>query len=245
MVLHYLGLDHIGHLSGPRSPLVPPKLREMDNVIQEVFQSFHRNDTLIVICGDHGNRQEPLINSTVILFIFDLLGISDSGSHGGSSSAEVEVPLVFVMEDCQPDTNSYMQIDITASIAMLAGVPLPKGNLGSILPGILKSFPQDQKVYAAYVNAKSIASRDSQNFEEADYQLALKLYEVWLLQDEKGDPEQIVELFLRSAKKMSARVLANLTSFDIYVMMIGIILSFQVLFSFGKNYQLLILNLHL
>ena len=26
LILHYLGLDHIGHTAGPHSPLVPPKL---------------------------------------------------------------------------------------------------------------------------------------------------------------------------------------------------------------------------
>lgn len=54
MVLHYLGLDHIGHVSGPRSNLVPPKLREMDNVIKKIHQQFSTEQTAIVICGDHG-----------------------------------------------------------------------------------------------------------------------------------------------------------------------------------------------
>lgn len=40
MILHYLGLDHIGHLAGPFSPLIPNKLREMDQVIQTVFQGL-------------------------------------------------------------------------------------------------------------------------------------------------------------------------------------------------------------
>lgn len=36
MILHYLGLDHIGHLGGPRSTLMPNKLLEMDNIIKLV-----------------------------------------------------------------------------------------------------------------------------------------------------------------------------------------------------------------
>jgi len=36
MVLHYLGLDHIGHLDGPRSSLVQPKLSEMDGIVQHI-----------------------------------------------------------------------------------------------------------------------------------------------------------------------------------------------------------------
>lgn len=36
IILHYLGLDHIGHLEGPKSPLVKPKLKEMDDVIKKI-----------------------------------------------------------------------------------------------------------------------------------------------------------------------------------------------------------------
>ncbi len=39
LILHYLGLDHIGHLAGPLSPLVPPKLREMDDVVRRIYEA--------------------------------------------------------------------------------------------------------------------------------------------------------------------------------------------------------------
>lgn len=42
MILHYLGLDHIGHTAGPRSPLVPPKLLEMDNIIKKIYTSLEK-----------------------------------------------------------------------------------------------------------------------------------------------------------------------------------------------------------
>lgn len=37
MVLHYLGLDHIGHVYGPFSPLIKPKLQEMDKIIGRIY----------------------------------------------------------------------------------------------------------------------------------------------------------------------------------------------------------------
>lgn len=40
LILHYLGLDHIGHLSGPNSPLIGPKLSEMDNIISKIHKSL-------------------------------------------------------------------------------------------------------------------------------------------------------------------------------------------------------------
>lgn len=39
MILHYLGLDHIGHVEGPFSKKVPLKLKEMDDVIAEIVKS--------------------------------------------------------------------------------------------------------------------------------------------------------------------------------------------------------------
>lgn len=36
LILHFLGLDHIGHVEGPFSPKVPGKLREMDTVIMHI-----------------------------------------------------------------------------------------------------------------------------------------------------------------------------------------------------------------
>jgi len=40
MILHYLGLDHIGHTVGPSSSLVPPKLQEMDSVVETVYNGL-------------------------------------------------------------------------------------------------------------------------------------------------------------------------------------------------------------
>lgn len=40
LVLHYLGLDHIGHVEGPFSNKVPGKLKEMDQVIKEIYSKI-------------------------------------------------------------------------------------------------------------------------------------------------------------------------------------------------------------
>ncbi|XP_058059116.1 uncharacterized protein LOC131209958 [Anopheles bellator] len=42
MVLHYLGLDHIGHVEGPFSEKVPKKLQEMDKVVETVFAAMNK-----------------------------------------------------------------------------------------------------------------------------------------------------------------------------------------------------------
>lgn len=42
LILHYLGLDHIGHLAGPKSPLVKPKLQEMDEIVQYIHHAVEQ-----------------------------------------------------------------------------------------------------------------------------------------------------------------------------------------------------------
>lgn len=37
LVLHFLGLDHIGHVEGPTSPLMGPKLEQMDRVLSALL----------------------------------------------------------------------------------------------------------------------------------------------------------------------------------------------------------------
>ena len=40
LILHYLGLDHIGHLAGPASPLLPRKLSEMSRVMESIYSGL-------------------------------------------------------------------------------------------------------------------------------------------------------------------------------------------------------------
>lgn len=40
--IDYLGLDHIGHVEGPFSKLVPSKLQEMDSVIKLIHEKISK-----------------------------------------------------------------------------------------------------------------------------------------------------------------------------------------------------------
>lgn len=73
VILHYLGLDHIGHLGGPNSPLMKPKQKEMDQAIESIYDIVSKQDadrmhddsnakgTLIVVCGDHGMNEVTIL----------------------------------------------------------------------------------------------------------------------------------------------------------------------------------------
>ncbi|KAJ0636247.1 putative alkaline-phosphatase-like, core domain superfamily [Helianthus annuus] len=56
LILHYLGLDHVGHLGGRRSVMMGAKLREMDEIIKMIHlstiqsqESDHRRTLLVCV----------------------------------------------------------------------------------------------------------------------------------------------------------------------------------------------------
>ncbi|KAK3296215.1 alkaline-phosphatase-like protein [Chaetomium fimeti] len=137
MVLHYLGLDHIGHKGGPRSPHMVVKQREMDGIVRQIYTAIesqdHLHSTLFVVCGDHG--------------------MNDAGNHGASSPGETSPALVFMspklkalesnLKSPMPEDESFQyystveQSDVAPTLAALLGFPVPKNNLGALIPHFL------------------------------------------------------------------------------------------------------------
>ncbi|KAI1085889.1 alkaline phosphatase-like protein [Whalleya microplaca] len=157
MILHYLGLDHIGHKAGPRSPNMVPKQREMDGIIRLIYEAMetqpHLQSTLLVFCGDHG--------------------MNDAGNHGASSSGETSAALVFVSPklksvskasrvpaDFVEDFRYYSvveQSDLAPTLAALLGFPVPKNSLGSFILEFLSFWPEKRdKLHILMRNARQI-----------------------------------------------------------------------------------------
>ncbi|XP_023571790.1 GPI ethanolamine phosphate transferase 3 isoform X3 [Octodon degus] len=72
LIAHFLGVDHCGHKHGPHHPEMAKKLSQMDQVIQGLVERL-KNDTLLVVAGDHG--------------------MTMNGDHGGDSELEVSAAL--------------------------------------------------------------------------------------------------------------------------------------------------------
>ncbi|XP_037081422.1 GPI ethanolamine phosphate transferase 2-like [Pollicipes pollicipes] len=110
LILHYLGLDHIGHLAGPASPLIGAKLAEMSDVMEQLYHGLTARTTgpppVLVVCGDHG--------------------MSEAGSHGGASAPETRVALHFVSpmyagrRQADPGREVH-QVDVAPTLAALLG----------------------------------------------------------------------------------------------------------------------------
>ncbi|SLM35771.1 Type I phosphodiesterase/nucleotide pyrophosphatase/phosphate transferase [Lasallia pustulata] len=171
MILHYLGLDHIGHKSGPRSPHMAPKQAEMDGIVRQIFEAIestsHLRSTLLVLSGDHG--------------------MNDAGNHGGSAAGETSPALVFISpklrmispgSDCPAPRpvndfqyyNVVEQSDIAPTLAGLLGFPVPLNNLGVCIPEFLRFFEtRHDKIRILHHNARQILEVVKKTFAGATF----------------------------------------------------------------------------
>jgi ethanolaminephosphotransferase len=140
LILHYLGLDHIGHKGGPESLFMPPKQVEMDGIAQRIYESLDA-DTLFVLLGDHG--------------------MNEIGNHGGSSAGETSAALVLISNKFKQlkknlisplkynDDYRYYdkieQIDLVPTLCSLLRIPIPKNSLGVIIRDFLPLWSSKQR----------------------------------------------------------------------------------------------------
>lgn len=119
LILHYLGLDHIGHSLGGNSPQIPRKLREMDGIIRKIYNFLAKSDheSFFIVCGDHG--------------------MTPAGSHGGASPEETRVPVVMWniggkkrTKNPQKEPMKIEQIDVSSTIFDLFGMGIPSESYG-------------------------------------------------------------------------------------------------------------------
>ncbi|OLY81971.1 GPI ethanolamine phosphate transferase 2 [Smittium mucronatum] len=145
LILHYLGLDHIGHLEGPKSRLMPSKQREMDGIVEKIYTKIKENDlkkssnkqskpSLLVLLGDHG--------------------MNEIGNHGGSSIGETSPAMIFISPslDFPPNSQSALtidQTDLVPTLSFLLGFPIPQNNVGIPIFDIFSKYSEiDQlKIY--------------------------------------------------------------------------------------------------
>jgi len=114
-----------------------PKQKEMDGIVQQIYEAMttrpHLNSALLVLLGDHG--------------------MNDAGNHGGSAPGETSPALVFISPvfknissglespavhmDNFRYYDSVEQSDIAPTLGALLGFPVPKNNLGVLIPRFL------------------------------------------------------------------------------------------------------------
>ncbi|KAL9950488.1 hypothetical protein ACROYT_G042986 [Oculina patagonica] len=234
MILHYLGLDHIGHIAGPSSPLVGPKLLEMDQVVSDIYNAMLRWDqqreapSLLVLCGDHG--------------------MSDAGSHGGASSAETSTPLVFMSPLFEHgggeeySKKQVQQIDLVPTLSLLLGLPIPQNSIGIALPDLFSFHAPREMLRALQLNTYQLSQVLAANGHSVDNmwepQHAHKLHSDWLksaavnhnIKNLETMAGKVAKQYILALQKMSSHVTASLSSYDLHAMICGIAVLVQTLY---------------
>lgn len=202
LILHYLGLDHIGHFAGPRSELMPAKLDEMGLVIERLHEYFRRQGgrNVLLIVGDHG--------------------MTASGSHGGNSLAELRTGLIAILVGGSTTgggggTQSVNQVDLAPTIAALLGLPIPADSVGmTILPLLSPFFDNSALTREACVNARQLVRLYGRAFPENGEWMAHQV------NSSRGSREELQAF----ARQMSADLSQAFADYDIHSIGFGIVL---------------------
>lgn len=224
LILHYLGMDHIGHKGGPHSPFMPPKQAEMDDVVRTIFELTIENSpsTLMILMGDHG--------------------MNEVGNHGGSSKGETSPGMVLISKkladtnlgsacpvESRPNFdyfNSISQIDIVPTLAALFNFPIPKNNLGVIMPEVLKLWDSElAKKKVLLENCKQFLALLRESYGHNEAKFAEIMHEFLGLES----PESGVQELFQFLKKYQSTLSASATKYSYPSLAIGftfIVISF-------------------
>ncbi|KAK6111312.1 Phosphatidylinositolglycan class N (PIG-N) family protein [Brugia pahangi] len=139
--LHLLGLDTNGHGYKPQSDKYIDNIAVVDagiaRVVQLLNSFFADNRTAFLFTSDHG--------------------MTDWGSHGAGTEAELITPLVIWGRGVRGSIvrNEISQIDLSSLMSALLGCPIPMNSFGIIPLHLLDATPR-YKFKVAYANFKQM-----------------------------------------------------------------------------------------
>ena len=239
VVVHFLGVDHVGHTYGPHNKHMDAKLRQMDDAMAEILDRIDASTEchVTLIMGDHG--------------------MTPDGNHGGGTEEETHAALfVHASTGCGPEQNrpdwhledvrrselvqqefgQIHQIDLVPTISILLGLPVPYANLGSLVPSFLPATSTAEAATGLALNAAQVwryftiysqtANRLPQlEILQENLNMAMKAYRRALKDDENEDlflqAATLFKDFLHKALALGQRVW---TRFDTVGMVFGIII---------------------
>ncbi|XP_056626431.1 GPI ethanolamine phosphate transferase 2 [Triplophysa dalaica] len=235
LILHYLGLDHIGHISGPHSSLIGPKLTEMDDIVKKIHAALISKESegtlpnLLVLCGDHG--------------------MTETGSHGGSSEPEINTPLVLISPAFRRKGGFEVpgvleQVDLMPTLALGQGLPISKNSVGRLIPAVFEDLSLRDQLRFLQLNGHQLSCLLEDNnptFHKEDgyelFRVAEKSHGSWMKLYMDGNTSEVLgnmgkkvlKQYLEALKAMSSALSKQLGKYDMYSMIMGMILVLQVL----------------
>lgn len=184
---------------GPFSPLVQPKLQEMDEIIKQIYDLTRTENRIILVTGDHGMK--------------------DSGGHGGTTYSETRVPFVLLGESCSNDILS--QSDIPLIISTFMGLSFPSNSIGRISSKILSSLELEKLLYSLNYNSLLLANKSDVCKE--DIIKASDMYYSFLKGDNSSEVSEIVSLYDSCLRKMNSDLTHHSVTQDAVLLVFAII----------------------
>uniref|UniRef100_A0A9J2PV35 GPI ethanolamine phosphate transferase 2 n=1 Tax=Ascaris lumbricoides TaxID=6252 RepID=A0A9J2PV35_ASCLU len=231
MILHYLGLDHIGHSLGGNHETLNVKLKEMDSVIKKLHSKMSElvgTGFWMVILGDHG--------------------MTEAGGHGGSSMRETSVPLVFIdgaqeranwstdgVSDPSKPMDSAEQIDLVPTVASLMDIAIPVNSIGvNLLPYIFYDFRHQSAlriILSLVQNARHFISFLSSNNEAlmSCVERSIGVFHRYCLHGRtlQGENEIVVKTCMKALRLTQEDLLARHTFFNLPLIVSTTLISFM------------------
>lgn len=210
LILHYLGLDHIGHVFGSNDvPLIREKLLEMDTVIMNIHSNMNKKKhrTLIIVCGDHGMSRE--------------------GNHGGDTNLETNTAMIFIPinldykknEGTHVDNEPIQQIDLAVTLSLLTGMSIPKMSRGVAIKSLLQSLWYENKsktMCAILENVLQLAKLADKSLNSAkENQEISNLISLMKKQLNSNDGNSIsiaIEEYFQLAKQIQSKLIQTIAS---------------------------------
>uniref|UniRef100_A0A8C8YJV2 Phosphatidylinositol glycan anchor biosynthesis class G (EMM blood group) n=1 Tax=Prolemur simus TaxID=1328070 RepID=A0A8C8YJV2_PROSS len=185
---------------------------------------------LLVLCGDHG--------------------MSETGSHGASSTEEVNTPLILISSafERKPGDMRHpkrvQQTDLAATLAIGLGLPIPKDSVGSLIFPVVEGKPMREQLRFLHLNTVQLSKLLQENvpsyekdpgFEQ--FKVSEKMHGNWIkLYLEENNSEVLFNLgtkvlrqYLIALKTLSLSLSTQVAQYDIYSMMVGTAVVLEVL----------------
>ncbi|XP_055101948.1 GPI ethanolamine phosphate transferase 2 isoform X4 [Symphalangus syndactylus] len=185
---------------------------------------------LLVLCGDHG--------------------MSEAGSHGASSTEEVNTPLILISSAFgrKPGDIRHpkhvQQTDVAATLAIALGLPIPKDSVGSLLFPVVEGRPMREQLRFLHLNTVQLSKLLQENvpsyekdpgFEQ--FKMSERLHGNWIrlyLEEKHSEVlfnlgSKVLRQYLDALKTLSLSLSAQVAQYDIYSMMVGTVVVLEVL----------------
>uniref|UniRef100_D3YTQ6 Phosphatidylinositol glycan anchor biosynthesis, class G n=1 Tax=Mus musculus TaxID=10090 RepID=D3YTQ6_MOUSE len=186
--------------------------------------------SLLVLCGDHG--------------------MSETGSHGASSTEEVSTPLLLISSAFERKPGDIrhpkhvQQTDLAATLAIGLGLPIPKDSVGSLLFPVIEGKPMREQLRFLHLNTLQLSKLLQENvpsyekdpgFEQ--FKMAEKLHGNWVklhLEENHSDillglGTKVLRHYLGALKTLSLSLSTQVAQYDMYSMAVGTLIVLEVL----------------